>query len=67
MHSCTYDFFALCPSLAQHIRRGVNWTIGLLIAYLSIRVVQNLVSDNQVMNTSFDSLRIVNTYGAFGR
>ncbi|XP_065846406.1 lipase maturation factor 1-like [Oscarella lobularis] len=53
-------------SLTQHIRRGVNWTIGLLIAYLSIRVVQNLVSDNQVMNTSFDSLRIVNTYGAFG-
>uniref|UniRef100_A0AAX7TLT4 Lipase maturation factor n=1 Tax=Astatotilapia calliptera TaxID=8154 RepID=A0AAX7TLT4_ASTCA len=31
-----------------------------------IPVVTNLLSSRQVMNTSFDPLRIVNTYGAFG-
>ncbi|KAK7918739.1 hypothetical protein WMY93_010023 [Mugilogobius chulae] len=35
--------------------------------FLSVPVVMNLVSSRQVMNTSFDPLRIVNTYGAFGR
>lgn len=30
-------------------------------------MVMNLLSSKQVMNTSFDPLRIVNTYGAFGR
>jgi hypothetical protein len=54
-------------SISQHIHRGLNWSVGLLIAYLSFPVVQNLLSSHQVMNTSFDSLRIVNTYGAFGR
>ncbi|MEQ2157443.1 Lipase maturation factor 1 [Goodea atripinnis] len=33
---------------------------------LIIPVVMNLLSPRQVMNTSFDPLRIVNTYGAFG-
>ncbi|KAI3389217.1 hypothetical protein SNEBB_002287 [Seison nebaliae] len=37
-----------------------------LISYLSIPVIFNLLSSNQAMNTSFDPLRIVNTYGAFG-
>ena len=38
----------------------------LVIAYLSRPVVANLVSKNQVMNTSFDAFKVVNTYGAFG-
>lgn len=29
-------------------------------------VVLNLVSSKQIMNTSFDTFRLVNTYGAFG-
>jgi hypothetical protein len=29
-------------------------------------VVLNLVSSKQVMNTSYDTFRLVNTYGAFG-
>ena len=37
-----------------------------VIAYLSRPVVANLVSKNQVMNTSFDPFKLVNTYGAFG-
>lgn len=49
------------------IRRVVNISLGILISYLSTPVVLNLLSSRQVMNTSFDPLRIVNTYGAFGR
>ncbi|KAL7857240.1 hypothetical protein SRHO_G00161390 [Serrasalmus rhombeus] len=48
------------------IRRVVNVSLGILIAYLSVPVLINLLSSRQVMNTSFDPLRIVNTYGAFG-
>lgn len=44
-----------------------NISLGCLIAYLSIPVIQNLLSPRQAMNTSFDPLRLVNTYGAFGR
>ncbi|NXG17456.1 LMF1 factor, partial [Grallaria varia] len=52
--------------LGCHIRRVVNISFGLLIAFLSVPVVLNLLSARQVMNTSFNPLRIVNTYGAFG-
>ena len=37
-----------------------------LVAILSVGPVLNLVSEQQVMNTSFDRLALVNTYGAFG-
>nr|XP_056722279.1 lipase maturation factor 1 [Euleptes europaea] len=49
-----------------YIRKVVNVSFGVLIAYLSVPVVVNLLSSRQVMNTSFNPLRIVNTYGAFG-
>ena len=45
----------------------VSLSLGVLLAYLSIPVVQNLLSSHQLMNTSFNPLRILNTYGAFGR
>jgi len=48
------------------VRFVVSLMVGFLIAYLSRPIVLNLMSRNQVMNTSFDPLRIVNTYGAFG-
>ncbi|XP_020862452.1 lipase maturation factor 1 isoform X1 [Phascolarctos cinereus] len=48
------------------VRRVVNISLGVLIAYLSIPVIMNLLNSKQVMNTSFNPLRIVNTYGAFG-
>ncbi|KAI4898391.1 hypothetical protein NFI96_033773 [Prochilodus magdalenae] len=54
------------PTTGMLIRRVVNVALGILIAYLSVPVVINLLSPRQVMNTSFDPLRIVNTYGAFG-
>nr|XP_014425244.1 lipase maturation factor 1 isoform X1 [Pelodiscus sinensis] len=49
-----------------YVRKVVNVSFGLLIAYLSIPVILNLLNSRQVMNTSFNPLRIVNTYGAFG-
>lgn len=57
---------AAAASHGLHIRRVMEVFLGLLLAYLSVPVVQNLFSSWQVMNTSFDSFRIVNTYGAFG-
>jgi lipase maturation factor 1 len=47
-------------------RQIINNLFGLLIATLSIPVIKNLMSKRQIMNGSFDPLRLVNTYGAFG-
>ena len=46
--------------------RRAAWTVAVIVALLSIRPVANLISPNQIMNTSFDPLDLVNTYGAFG-
>lgn len=43
-----------------------SWVVAALLALLSIPVVQNLASPHQAMNTSFDTLHLLNTYGAFG-
>jgi hypothetical protein len=40
--------------------------VAALLAVLSIGPVRNLLSSSQRMNTSFDPLRLVNSYGAFG-
>ncbi len=42
------------------------WALAAVVALLSIQPVLNLISPQQVMNTSFDPLDLVNTYGAFG-
>jgi len=44
----------------------VSWIVFIIVVMLSVVVVQNLLSPNQAMNTSFNQLHIVNTYGAFG-
>ena len=48
------------------LRRLLNLLVGLAIAWLSLPIIANLASPNQAMNRSFDPLRLVNTYGAFG-
>lgn len=53
-------------NLESRIKLAINILFGALVAYLSMPVVLNLVSSNQVMNTSFEPFRLVNTYGAFG-
>ena len=42
------------------------WVVAAMIGLLSLQPVANLISPNQVMNTAFDPLALVNTYGAFG-
>jgi hypothetical protein len=42
------------------------WVVAGIVALLSIQPALNLLSPGQVMNTSFDPLDLVNTYGAFG-
>ncbi|XP_069838241.1 lipase maturation factor 1 isoform X2 [Dendropsophus ebraccatus] len=53
-------------SPGSYIRQVLHISLCILIAYLSVPVVLNLVNSRQVMNASFNPLRIVNTYGAFG-
>lgn len=40
--------------------------VTVAVAFLSVGPVINMFSSKQVMNTSFDPLDLVNTYGAFG-
>jgi hypothetical protein len=53
------------PDLSR-LQNGAALILSALVAWLSIAPVTNLVSARQVMNTSFDPLDLVNTYGAFG-
>ncbi|HEX3717071.1 MAG TPA: lipase maturation factor family protein [Verrucomicrobiae bacterium] len=46
--------------------RVAAWIVVGIVGCLSVLPVANLISPNQVMNTSFDPLDLVNTYGAFG-
>ena len=72
---------ALGDSLLHHIvpisgpavlHRPPGWFEALvialtaLVAFLSYRPAMNLLSRRQRMNASFEPLRLVNTYGAFG-
>jgi hypothetical protein len=49
------------------IMQTISLLFLVLIMRLSVPVVRNLLSKRQVMNSSFDPLRLVNTYGAFGK
>lgn len=42
------------------------WVVTALVCILSVQPIENLLSPRQIMNTSFDPLDLVNTYGAFG-
>jgi Lipase maturation factor len=53
----------LRPSTPQ---RAVVAVLVVLVAWLSVWPVRNLLSGRQIMNTSFNRLSLVNTYGAFG-
>jgi hypothetical protein len=43
-----------------------TWAVAALLAFLNIQPIINIFSPHQIMNTSFDPLDLVNTYGAFG-
>ena len=58
--------FAAANAQPSIFMRRVSWIVAGLIGIFSIQPVLNLLAPNQVMNTSFDPLDLVNTYGAFG-
>jgi lipase maturation factor len=47
-------------------RRYAVRALAIAVACLSVRPILNLVSPSQAMNTSYDPLHLVNSYGAFG-
>jgi hypothetical protein len=63
---------ALVPAPQPAPGAGPAWYEALvlaataLVAVLSYRPARNLLSRRQLMNSSFDPLHLVNTYGAFG-
>jgi len=56
------------PSLdSPHaIHRAAVIALAALVVWLSIAPVRNMLSPRQVMNTSFNAIHLVGTYGAFG-
>jgi hypothetical protein len=50
----------------SQLRRSVALSVAALVGARSFTPVVNLLSNDQVMNTSYDPLQLVNTYGAFG-
>jgi hypothetical protein len=48
------------------LQRTITYVLAVGVALLSIAPTVNMLSPNQVMNTSFNSIHLVNTYGAFG-
>ncbi|HZN03261.1 MAG TPA: lipase maturation factor family protein, partial [Candidatus Polarisedimenticolia bacterium] len=56
----------LKPSGAGRAHEAIAWAYAALVAVLSLGPVGNMLSSRQIMNTSFDRLHLVNTYGAFG-
>jgi hypothetical protein len=51
------------PGIAHRV---IVAALAVLVAVLSIGPVLNMLSPSQVMNTSFNTIHLVNTYGAFG-
>ena len=51
------------PALAHKVAVGL---LVVLVAVLSVQPVANMLSERQIMNTSFNPLHLVGTYGAFG-
>ncbi|MGH9655415.1 MAG: lipase maturation factor family protein [Bryobacteraceae bacterium] len=61
-------FHAAAPVLhsAGPTLKFANIGMLVLVALMSIPVVVNMISSRQIMNTSFNSLHLVGSYGAFG-
>jgi Lipase maturation factor len=57
---------AAAPAPSPSWYQATVLAVTLLVVVLSYWPVRNLVSRRQLMNASFDPLRLVNTYGAFG-
>lgn len=55
------------PTIPQPpLFEALIWGVVVMVAVKSVQPVRNLISKEQIMNTSFDPFHLVNTYGAFG-
>jgi hypothetical protein len=56
------------PPLTQQpqLQVWISWGLAFMVCVLSVKPVRNLISPQQVMNTSYNPLHLVNSYGAFG-
>ena len=57
---------AAAEAVPTRAQAAASFALVAAVAVLSIGPVRNLLSPGQRMNTSFDRLALVNTYGAFG-
>jgi len=57
---------AAAAAEASPAQQAVVGVLVVVVALLSYDPVRNLMSSHQAMNTSFNRLSLVNTYGAFG-
>jgi hypothetical protein len=64
-----FSWLPISPPALQPIpvaQRVATIGLAVVVAFLSIAPTLNMLSPGQLMNTSFNPLQIVNTYGAFG-
>jgi Lipase maturation factor len=57
---------AVISEAASKSHQRTIWFVTAVIVILSVQPIGNMLSSGQIMNTSFDPLDLVNTYGAFG-
>jgi Lipase maturation factor len=63
-HAIPLHAATLVPAPAAY--QSATWMLAGLTLGLSVRPVTNLLSREQAMNLNYNSLHLVNTYGAFG-
>lgn len=51
------------PSIPQKV---IVSALGVMVVWLSVRPAMNMLSRRQIMNTAYNPLHLVGTYGAFG-
>jgi hypothetical protein len=51
---------------AGDVERAIVWVCAGIVGLLSVGPALNMLSSQQLMNSSFEPLHLVNTYGAFG-
>jgi hypothetical protein len=56
----------IIPAAPSWVFRSLVVGLAIVVCWLSINPVRNMLSPNQVMNSSFNAFHLVGTYGAFG-
>ncbi len=57
---------APAPRPAHLMEKAVTMAVAVMVVVLSVNPIRNMISSRQIMNTSYNPLHLVGTYGAFG-